>query len=77
MSDWRGAYLAVYMQIPEVWGKSVNAEHNAIFSNKTAGRASVKPGSGRQLSVFPRTSEISKRKYAANSGTPDHTALFT
>lgn len=30
-----------------------HAEHNTIFSNKTAGRACVKPGSGRQLSVFP------------------------
>ena len=47
MSDWRGTYLAIFMRIPEVWEKSVIAEYNAIFANKTAGRGSEKPGSGR------------------------------
>ena len=51
--------------------KSETAEHNAIFDNKTAGREErSKTASGRQISVFPRTSGIPKRKYAANSGTP-------
>ena len=50
--------------------KSITSEHNPIFGNKTAGRGGVKPGSGRQISAFPRTSGIPKRKYAANSGTP-------
>lgn len=48
-----------------------------VFGNKTAGHESTKPGSGRQISALPRTSEIPKRKYAANTGTPDHTALIT
>lgn len=56
--------------------KSEPAEHRPSFDNKTAGRESAKPGSGQHNSVFPRTSEFSKRKYAANSGIPDHTALF-
>ena len=47
-----------------------------VFGNKTAGHESTKPGSGRQISVLPRTFEISKRKYAANSGTPGHTSLL-
>ena len=56
--------------------KSITSEHNPIFCNKTAGRGSAKPGSGRRTSDFPRTSGIAERKYAANSGTPEHTALF-
>lgn len=32
--------------------KSETAEHNPIFGNKTAGRVSVKPWSGRPISVF-------------------------
>lgn len=40
-------------RIPEVRGKSETTEHNPIFSNKTAGRGSVKQGSGRQILVFP------------------------
>lgn len=32
--------------------KSETSERNPIFGNKTAGRGSVKPGSGRQISVF-------------------------
>ena len=56
--------------------KSETSEHNSIFGNKTAGRGSVKPGSGRSISVFPRTSGTARRKYAANSGTHEHTALF-
>ena len=57
--------------------KSETSEHNHIFGNKTAGRGSVKPGSGRSISVFPRTSGTARRKYAANSGTHEHAALFT
>ena len=33
--------------------KSEITEHNPIFGNKTAGRESVKSGSGRSISVFP------------------------
>ena len=47
-----------------------------FFCIKTAGRGSAKPGSGRPISVLPRTSGIASRKYAANSGTHEHTALF-
>ena len=36
--------------------KSKTSEHNPIFTNKTAGRGSAKPGSGRSISVFPSTS---------------------
>ena len=57
--------------------KSETSEHNQIFGNKTAGRVSTKPGSVRPISVLPRTSGTARRKYAANSGTHEHTALFT
>ena len=56
--------------------KSEIAEHNPFFGNKTAVRGSAKPGSGRPISVLPRTSGIAARNYAANSGTHEHTALF-
>ncbi len=56
--------------------KSEIAERNLILGNKTAGRVSVKPGSGRPILIFPRTSGTARRKYAANSGTHEHTALF-
>lgn len=64
-------------RISEVREKSETSEHNSIFGNKTAGRGSVKPGSGRSISVFPHTSGTARRKYAANSGTHEHVALFT
>lgn len=57
--------------------KSETSEHNQIFGNKTAGRVSVKPGSVRPISVYPRTSGTARRRYAANSGTHEHAALFT
>lgn len=47
-----------------------------FFCNKTACRGSTRQGSGRLISVLPRTSEIARRKYAANSGNPEHAALF-
>ena len=56
--------------------KSKTSEHNPIFANKTAGRGSLKQRSGRVISVFPRTSGNAARKYAANSGTLEHTAIF-
>ena len=56
--------------------KSETAEHNLVFGNKTAGRRSAKPGSGRRISDFPRTSGIAERKYVANSGTLEHAAVF-
>lgn len=56
--------------------KSKPSDRNAIFAIKTAGRGRVKPGSVPQISVLPRTSGIARRKYAANSGTSEHTALF-
>lgn len=52
--------------------KSETAEHTPIFSNKTAGRGSLKQGSGLPISGFHRTSGIAWRKYAANSGTLEH-----
>ena len=56
--------------------KSEISEHNPILGNKAAGRGSAKPGSGRPISVLPRTSGIAARKYAAKSGIPEHTSLF-
>ena len=41
--------------------KSETSGHNSIFGNKTAGRGSAKPGSGRPISVLPRTSGIAHR----------------
>lgn len=64
------------LRIPEVRGKSETTEHNPIFCNKTAGRGSAKLRSGRPISFLPRTSGIAARKYAANSGAHEHTALF-
>lgn len=49
------------LRFPEVRGKSETAENNSIFGNKTAGRGSAKPGSGRPISVLPRTSGIAHR----------------
>lgn len=57
-------------------GKIGNLRAHPDFTNKTAGHRSSKPGSGRSISVFPRTSGTARRKYAANSGTHEHTALF-
>lgn len=56
--------------------KLKTAEHNPIFGNKTAGRGSTKQGSGRLISVLPCTFDIAGRKYAANSGNPEHTAFL-
>lgn len=49
------------LRISEVRGKSKPVEHTPIFANKTAGRKSLKPGSGRQVSFFYRTSEFTCR----------------
>ena len=38
--------------------KPKTAEHTPIFGNKTAGRGCPKQGSGRQVSVFHRTSGL-------------------
>lgn len=65
-----------YCRFRKCGEKSEIAEHNPIFANKTADRGRVKPGSGPQISVLPRTSESACRKYAANSGTHEHIALF-
>lgn len=46
-----------YRVFSEVRGKSETSEHNPIFGNKTAGHGSVKPGSGRPISVFPALPE--------------------
>ena len=48
-------------RISEVRGKSKLAAHTPIFANKIAGRKSPKPGSGRQVSFFYRTSEFTCR----------------
>lgn len=56
--------------------KSETSERNPIFGNKTAGRGSLKQGSGWQTLDFYRTSGTARRKYAANSGTHEHAALF-
>ena len=53
--------------------KSETSEHNSIFGNKTAGRGSAKPGSGRPISVLPRTSGIahgSMRQIPESTSTP-------
>lgn len=56
--------------------KSETSEHNRFFTNKTAGRGRPKRGPGLSILVFHRTSGNARRKYAANFGTLDHTALF-
>lgn len=56
--------------------KLKTAEYNPIFGGKTAGHRSSKQESGREISDFPRTFGIARRKYAANSGSPEHTTLF-
>lgn len=56
--------------------KPKTAEHTPIFGNKTTDRRTSKPGPGRQISDFHRTSGIIHRKYVANFGTFEHTALF-
>lgn len=58
------------------WEKSELTERNPIYTNKTAGRGSLKQGPGRPISVLLRTSESARRKYAANFGTLEHIALF-
>lgn len=63
-------------RFPEVREKSETFERKAFFGNKTAGRGRVRARSGRPISVFPRTSGIAARKYAANLAIPEHTALF-
>ena len=53
--------------------KSETAEHNLVFDNKTAGRGSVKPGSGRRFSDFPALPEStdgSMRQILKPSSTP-------
>lgn len=67
------AFTAFFRKCGE---KSETAERNSIFGNKTAGRRSLKQGSGRQFSVFHRTFGIARRKYAANSRILEHTAVF-
>ena len=67
------AFTAFFRKCGE---KSETAERNSIFGNKTAGRRSLKQGSGRQFSVFHRTFGIARRKYAANSDTSEHTPFF-
>ena len=64
------AFTAFFRKCGE---KSETAERNSIFGNKTAGRRSLKQGSGRQFSVFHRTFGIARRKYAANSRILEHT----
>lgn len=68
--------LDLELKFRKCWEKSETLEHNVIFCNKTAGRGSVKAGSGRVISVLPRTSGIAARKYAANFGTSEHNVLF-
>ena len=56
--------------------KSELTERNLIFGNKTAGCGSLKLGFGRQNSGFHRIFGNAERKYAANFGTFERTALF-
>lgn len=64
------AFTAFFRKCGE---KSETAERNSIFGNKTAGRRSLKQGSGRQFSVFHRISELpagSMRQILESSSTP-------
>lgn len=45
------------LQLRKCGEKSITSEHNPIFCNKTAGRGSVKPVSGRRILVFPALPE--------------------
>lgn len=66
----------IYSVFRKCGEKSETSEHNRFFTNKTAGRGCPKLGSGLSISVFHRTSGNARRKYAANFGTLEHTALF-
>ncbi len=65
----------IYRVFRKCGEKSETSEHKLNFGNKTAGRGCPKQGSGRQVSVFHRTSGIIRRKYAVNFGTLGHTVL--
>lgn len=76
LSRFRFGAVGFLSLFSEERGKPETSEHKRIFGNKTARLGSLKQGSGRQISVFHRTSGIVRRKYAANFGTLKHTALF-
>lgn len=64
------------LRISEVLEKNRKPPSATRFSNKTAGCGRLKSGPGSQISVLHRTSASACRKYAANSGNPEHTAFF-
>ena len=66
----------IYCVFRKCGEKSETSEHKQNFGNKTAGRGKLKQGSGLSISVFRRTSGNARRKYAANFGTLEYTALF-
>ena len=51
-----GGFCCVFQKCGE---KLKLAEHALLFTNKTAGRNCLKPGSGRQISVIRRTFGLS------------------
>lgn len=61
---------------PEVRVKSKTSEHIVIFGNKNSRSLKHETGVWTTDLGFPRTSGTTKRKYAANSVTPEHIALF-
>lgn len=58
LSRFRFGAVGFYRRCRKCGEKSGTSEHNLIFGNKTAGRGCLKLGSGRQVSVFHRTSEL-------------------
>lgn len=65
------------LRFPEVREKIGNRRAQPDFRQQNRRSRKRKPGSGRPILIFPRTSGTARRKYAANSGTHEHTALFT
>lgn len=51
-------HLALKLPIIGSAGKIENRRPQPVFSDKTAGRAGVKPGSGRQNSIFPSLPDL-------------------
>ena len=67
---------SVLLRSLEVREKIGNRRAQPDFRQQNRRSRKRKPGSGRPILIFPRTSGTARRKYAANSGTHEHTALF-
>lgn len=67
-------HLASKIPIIGSAGKIENRRPQPVISDKTAGRAGVKPGFGRQNSVFPALPDLASLRSQYGSQTPFHTS---